>query len=196
MKLIKIKTARFDRCILPIVLFFLFTVFASHSFAQNAEDTTDGRFHDDLLDHLEGKWDVSSIAHGFSSTATIEAHWILNHQHMHLHFKGDEVIPWIGTPMEFDYFIGFNHNNNRYVIHGVSVFGNDDDDGFWYAYRNGNEIKFLQKGITNSDTMNVQTFTWEPTSNSWRIQSRPQINGKEGEVFLDMKLTAATKSSE
>ena len=166
------------------------------TFAQRS-DSSDHRFHDDLLDHLVGTWNVKSIAHGFSSTATITAEWILNHQHMHLHFKGDEVIPWIGTPMEFDYFIGYNHNYNRYIIHGISVFGNDDDEGFWYAHRNGNELKLIGKAIitSGSDTLNVQRLIWYPGTNTWLIQSRASVNGKEGDIFLDMKLEAIKPAS-
>ena len=95
-------------------------------------------------------------------------------------------------PMEFDYFIGFNHNQNRYIVHGISVFGNDDDEGFWYAYRNGNELKVIGKPIitSDSDTLNIQRLIWQPVTNTWSIQTRSGINGKEGEVFLDMKLTA------
>lgn len=171
-----------------IILITCFAFITVPTKAQNAEDTTDKRFHDDLLNHLVGKWNVASIAHGYSSTAVIEAEWILNHQHFRIHFKGNEVIPWIGAPMEFDYFIGYNRNNKRYVFHSISVFGNDDEDGFWYGYRIGNEIKIIQNP-------NVQRLFWEPASNSWNIQSRAVIDGKEGEVFLDMKLTAVKSLS-
>ena len=176
---------------------FVSALISVSAFAQNAKDTADGRFQDDLLDHLVGKWNVKSIAHGFSSTATVAAEWILNHQHMHLHFKGDEVIPWIGIPMEFHYFIGYNQNSRHYVVHGVSVFGNDDDEGFWYAYRNGNELKIIGKPIitSDSDTLNIQRLIWHPETNAWSIQTRPGVNGKEGELFLDMKLTIAKPSS-
>ena len=163
------------------------------SFAQNTEDTIDRQLHDDLLDHLVGKWNITSVAHGFSSTAVLEAEWVLSHQHLHIHLRSNEVIPWIHEQMVFDYFISYNHNSKRYVVHAMSVFGVDDDEGFWYGYRNGNELKIFQKAniTSNSDTLNVQRFTWDPTSNSWTIQSRPVIAGKEGELILDMKLTSA-----
>ena len=164
--------------------------------AQNKTDTADRRFHDDLLDHLIGTWNVKSVAHGFTSTASITAEWILDHQHMHMHFKGNDIIPWIGGPMEFDYFIGFNHHQNRYIIHGISVFGNDNDEGFWYGHRTGNELKLIGKPIitSSSDTMNIQRLTWNPETNTWLIQTRPSIHGTEGEVFLDMELTAKEPS--
>ena len=162
------------------------------SFAQNSNDTSNHTFQDDLLNHLVGTWTVNSVAHGFSSTAVISAEWVYNHQHLHVHFKGNDTIPWIGAPMEYDYFIGYNHNYKRYVIHGMSVFGNDDDEGFWYGYRNGNELKILGKPFitSTSDSMVVQRLTWQPDTNTWLIQSRQSANGKEADVFLDMKLTA------
>ena len=70
------------------------------SFAQNAEDTTDGRFHDDLLNNLVGKWDVTAIAHGEKFTLNLEAEWVMNHQYLHIHFKSHEVVPWLKVPFE------------------------------------------------------------------------------------------------
>ncbi len=167
-------------------------VISQLTFAQSSGDTLNHTFQDDLLNHLVGKWKVTSVAHGFSSTAVIEATWVYNHQHLQLHFKGNDTIPWIGVPMEFDYFVGYNQNYKRYVIHGISVFGNDDDEGFWYGYRNGNELKILGKPLitSTSDSMVVQRLIWQPETNTWHIQSRQSANGKEADVFLDMKLTA------
>jgi hypothetical protein len=178
-----------------IILTTLLTLFVSNSFAQNVEDTADRRFHDDLLDHLVGKWNITSVAHGFSSTAVLDAEWVLNHQFLHYHLKSNEAIPWIHMPMEIDCFISYNHNSKRYVVLGMSVFGVDDFEGFCYGDRNGNELKLIQKGNNETDPTNVQRYTWEPTSHSWTIQSRPIVDGKEGDVFLDMKLTATKTSS-
>ena len=104
-----------------ITLTILLTIIAATSFAQNAEDTTDGRFHDDLLNQLVGKWDVTSIAHGSPFTAVFEAGWVMNHQYLHIHFKSHEIIPWFHTQMEFEEFIGYNHSNKRYIFHGMSM---------------------------------------------------------------------------
>src|SRR5450432_3157016 len=75
------------------------------TFAQSPKDTMDGSFHDDLLDHLVGKWNITSVAHGFSSTAVFEAGWVLNHQFLHFHLKGNEALPWIHMPMEIECYI-------------------------------------------------------------------------------------------
>ena len=93
--------------------------------------------------------------------------------------------------MEIECFISYNYNSKRYVVLGMSVFGVDDFEGFCYGSRNGNELKFVQKANNEAAPTNIQRYTWEPTSNSWTIQSKPIVAGKEGDVFLDMKLTAA-----
>jgi len=179
-----------------IILFIVADTFiATNVFSQNAEDTTDHLFHDDLLNHLVGKWNVTSFAHGSPFTAVIDAEWVLHHQYLHIHFKGNEVVPWFGVPMEYEEFIGYNHNQNRYVVNGVSIEGADDYEGFCYAYRNGNEIKLMQKINATSDTTIVQRMIWNPEYGSWIIQSRPEVAGKEGKLFLDMKLTPVKQQS-
>ena len=191
MRTIKTKT------FILIILIAFSALITSPIFAQNAKDTTNGSFQDDFLDHLVGKWNITSVAHGFSSTATLEAEWVLNHQYLHYRLKSNEVIPWIKMQMEIDCFISYNYNSKRYVVLGMSVFGVDDFEGFCYGSRNGNELKVVQKGNNEADPKNIsiQRYTWEPTSNSWTIQSRWAIAGKEGELFLDMKLVAAKPSS-
>jgi hypothetical protein len=178
-----------NKTFISIMLIVLSAFFTSPTFAQATKDSADGRFHDDLLDHLVGNWKVTSVAHDFSSTGNINSAWVLNHQYLHIHFKGNEIIPWWHMPMEYEEFIGYNHNNKRYTVHGISIEGDADlSEGFSYGYRNGNEFKTIAK--FSADTSIVQRFIWEPVSMSWNIQSRMEISGKEGEVFLDMKLVA------
>ena len=165
------------------------------SFAQTAEDTTDGRFHDDLLNHLVGKWNITSIAHGSPFTSDLEAAWVMNHQHLRIHLKSHEIIPWWHVQMEYEEFIGYNKTSKRYVVHGMSIepYEYDPSEGFCYGYRSGNEFKTVAK--FGFDSLIVQRFTWDPASLSWSIKSNWVIAGKEGEVFLDMKLVTAKPSS-
>ncbi len=177
-------------------LYFLFltAVIAITSFAQNTADTTDHRFHDDLLDHLVGKWHDTATAHGSKFTSEIDASWVLNHQYLLIHLKSNEVVPWWHVQMEYYEYIGYNHYQQRYTVHGMSIEGDEDlSEGFSYGYRNGNDFKNIAK--MSADTSVVQHLIWQPESNTWLIQSRAVINGKEGEIFLDMKLVALKPSS-
>ena len=166
----------------------ILTAFISRStFAHAAGDP---KFQDDLLDHFVGKWDATLNAHGNKFTARYQGEWVINHQFFRFYSKTNEVVPWLGVLMEYEYFIGYHHQAKRYVVHGMSVLGSDDYEGFCYASRNGNELTMVQKA-TDSTKVVIQRYTFDPTSNSWLIESRRRISGKEGEVFLEIKLTAA-----
>ena len=166
------------------VYFLFITTFISiTSFAQNAEDTKDKRFHDDLLDHLVGKWHDTAVAHEHTFTSEVEASWVLNHQYLLIHLQSHEVIPWWHVQMEYYEYIGYNHYKQRYTVHGMSIEGDEDlSEGFSYGYRNGNDFKTVAK--FGADTNIVQHFVWQPANKTWLIQSRSEINGKEGECFL------------
>jgi len=165
------------------------------SFAHNAADTTDGSFHDDLLNNLVGKWDVAAMAHGESFTLNLEAEWVMNHQYLHIHFKSHEVVPWLKVPFESELFFGYNQTNKRYTVHEMTVHGDDGPyEGFCYAYQTGNEFKLVKKHA-GSDNATISRFTWEPMAKTWNIDMRLLVDGKEGEPLVDMKLVAAKSSS-
>ena len=169
-------------------LFLLLTAFISLSaLAQSAGDTTDGRFHDDLLNHLVGNWSVSGMGHGEPfKNLTLKAEWILNHQYLQIHEKGTDTIPWLKLPWEAVFLIGYNPANKRYVVYELTIRGVDTPyEGFSYASRSGNELKIASK--TSPDEFINQRFIWDPVSGSWRIESRLQKMGKEGELYLDLK---------
>ena len=156
--------------------------------AHAAKDTTDHRFHDDLFDHLVGNWHVTGVAHELNFTSEVEVNWVLNHQFLLFHLRSNEVIPWWGVEMEYFEYIGYNHYKQRYTMHGMSIEGDEDiSEGFGYGSRNGNDFRTSQKFGT--DTAVVQHMIWQPETKTWRIQSRLEINNKEGDVFLEMKLT-------
>jgi hypothetical protein len=177
--------------------FLLMATFCSiSSFAQNV-DSTDWRFHDELLDHLVGKWRVTGTAFGKPTKETLEAEWVIDHQYLHIHEKSEQNIPEIDGPFETEFFIGFNRNSKRYVVHEMNVCGTAMCEGFYYATRTGNEIK-IEK-TSNSLPASIQRFVWEPSSASWHIELRLVRdldgklvnNGKEGDVVIDLELVTA-----
>ncbi len=170
------------------IYFLIITTLITVASSAQSKDSTDKRFHDDLLDRLVGNWHDTSVAHGSTFTSEVDARWVLNHQYLLLHLKSNEVVPWWGVQMEYFQYIGYNHYKQRYTIHGMSIEGDEDlSEGFYYGYRSGNDFKTVAK--FSSDTIVIQHLVWQPEKHTWLIQSRPVINGKEGEIFLDMKLT-------
>ena len=185
---------KFSKVFASIKMIILFAFFSTSSFAQNTEDTTDRRFHDDLLDHLVGNWHDTATAHGHMFTTEVDVSWVLNHQYLLIHLKSNEVIPWWHVQMEYYEYIGYNHYQQRYTVHEMTIEGDEDpSEGFSYGFRNGNEFKTVSKiGV---DSLIVQRFTWAPASGTWTIKSNWVIAGKEGDVFLDMKLVAVKPST-
>ena len=158
------------------------------SYAQQTGDSVGRQFHDDLLDHLVGQWHVTAVAHEHDFTSEVDVAWVLNHQFLLFHLKSNEVVPWWGVQMEYFQYTGYNHYKNRYTLHVVSIEGDEDlSEGFGYGSRSGNDFKTSFK--FGRDTTIVQHLIWEPGTGNWRIQSRMKVKEKEGNVFLDMKLT-------
>jgi hypothetical protein len=100
--------------ILPILLI------ASLAAAQGGDSLS---FHDDLLDHLTGKWAVAGTVHGKPSKQTLEAEWVLNHQFLRVYEKSVENVAAMKVPYEGVFFIGYDDSSNRYVAHLMNVFG-------------------------------------------------------------------------
>lgn len=181
---------------ITVIVITLSVLLTTSSFAQTATDTTDKRFHDDLLDHLVGKWDVSATVHGEKFTLDREAEWVMNHQYLRIYEKSRQVVSWLKIPFERTIFIGYNHRSKRYIVYELTVHGGDspiEPEGFTYGTRTGNELKTV---ITNgSDLVIHQSFTWEPASGLWRFQGRRVIDGKEQEPHVDQIAVRVKTSS-
>jgi hypothetical protein len=169
---------------------------ASAAFAEVHRDGNDRRFHDDLLEHFVGKWDVSATVHGQKFTLAREAEWIMGHQYLRIYERSHEVVPWLNVPFERTLLIGYKHRSKRNLVYELTVHGGDvrhEPEGFYYADRTGNELKMaLTRG---SEVVGYMRFMWEPASMSWRIQSGQVIAGKEQEPSAEMKAVAANPSS-
>ena len=187
---------KIPKMLTSITLGILVLCFVSTSFAQGPEDTTDKRFHDDLLDHLVGKWEVSATVHGQKFTLDREAGWVLNHQYLRIHEKSREVIPWLKVPFERTIFIGYNHRTKRYVVHELNVHGADipaEPEGFSYAARAGNEL--AMDHMMGTEVVGRSRWSWDPASGSWHFQGGQVIDGKEQEPHAHLRAIRAKTSS-
>src|SRR5882724_6505554 len=124
-------------------LYFLLvtTVIPFLTFSQNVKDTTDQRFHDDLLDHLVGRWNVTGVVYGTQAKLIFQAEWILNHQFLRVYEKSEGNIPGTNFPFETFLFIGYDNYTKRYIPQLVSMWGGTCSQNTTNAYRTGNEFK-------------------------------------------------------
>jgi hypothetical protein len=165
---------------------------ASTSSVQAAKDSPDAQLHDDLLDHLVGKWNVSAVVHGQKFSLDREAEWVLNHQYVRIHEKSREVVPWLKVPFERTIFIGYNHRTGRYVLHEVNVHGGDvlqEPEGFAYASRAGNALTIDHKN--GAEVVARARWTWNPDSATWRFQAGRVVDGNEKDPHVDQVAVTA-----
>jgi len=174
----------------------LASCWAAPSSAQVAKDGSDGRFYDDLLDHLVGKWEVDAVVHGQKFTLEREAEWVLSHQYLRINETSREVIPWLKVPFERTIFIGFNHATKRYIWYELTVHGADtpyEPQGFAYGVRNGNELQI--EIMNGAEVVARSRLVWDPAANTWIFQGRRVIAGKEQEPHVEQKAVAVAPSS-
>jgi hypothetical protein len=100
--------------ILPLLL-----VMAMAAFPQTKPEPLDGPnrpFHDDLLEHLQGRWKLNGTVMGQSREMELTAEWVLNHQFLLLREKDTSTIS--GHPLyDADIYIGYDNTSDRYVVH-------------------------------------------------------------------------------
>jgi hypothetical protein len=154
--------------------------------AQEAKDSTDRKFHEELLNHFVGKWKLTGVVNGEPANVTLEGNWVMNHQWLLINEKGSNIIPGMNTPYEGAFYIGYSESRHRYVRYLMNIFGADDPGNqVFTGMRMGNEIRLVSKDAGGLE--HIEQFVWEPGSESWHIISKTKKNGKEAVPYLDMK---------
>jgi hypothetical protein len=131
-------------------------------------------FHDELLDHLVGKWDLTATVTGGTTPLegsfhfTFEVDWVLNHQFLRIHEKSKEIPSW-SNAHEALIFIGFDDASKRYYAHLMAPHGRPR---VGYGDRNGNEITIgfpNVPGRTEPGMQELHRFIWQPESRTWNV---------------------------
>ncbi len=185
-----------SRTVFLIVLTAAASCWGPVSFGQVAEDGSDARVYDDLLDRLVGKWHVSAVVHGQKFTLDREAEWVLSHQYLRIHEKSREVVPWLKIPFERTIYVGYNPRSKRYVVHELNVHGANvpfEPEGFSYGTRAGNALEIVHRN--KGDVFGIARWTWNPEAATWHFQGRQVIDGKAQEPFVDLVAVAAKPSA-
>ncbi len=150
------------------LLIVLFSLLTSPAFAQGAPEPLDGPnhpLHDELLDHLQGRWKVSGTIRGQPRQMDLTAEWVLNHQFLLVHEK--DAGSTEGKPAyEAHIYIGYDNTSDRYVVHWIDIFGGRISETLGYGSRDGNSIRF---NFEYPDGPFHNTFTWMPQENAWHF---------------------------
>ena len=171
-------------------LLLLFIFFCCFNFAfsqdQSLSDGESAIFKDELLENLIGIWELTGVVAGDSVVNTFEARWVLNHQFLQLHYKD------VNVPSQYEalVYVGFNHQENRYVVHWLDIFGGSYSEILGFGRRENNSITFVFK---SSDSLLHNTFKWFPNQQKWVSYIKQQDQDGKWQSFAIQEIHKKTK---
>jgi hypothetical protein len=173
---------------LPVRIIFACFLLSLMAMPQSKPEPLDGinrPFHDDLLDHLAGRWKITGTIVGQQREMELTAEWVLNHQFLFLDEKDSTAVA--GKPAyEAHIYIGYDNASERYVIHWIDVFGGRFSETLGYGTRAGNSIKFI---FEYPDGPFHNTFTWNPGDKSWHFFLEQKNAEGKWKAFADQTAT-------
>src|SRR5579863_6787257 len=107
-------------------------------------------FHDDLLDHLAGKWVLQGAIAGQKTVHDVDAQWVLEHQYLSIHEVSREKTARGVPTYEANVFIGWDQKLAQYVCVWLDTYGGMSPESFAGARRHGDEIPFIFKGTDSA----------------------------------------------
>lgn len=143
-------------------------------------------WHDDLIDHLAGKWKLTGQVTGREGHHDVEADWVLNHQFLRIHEKTAADAPPSEHAYDAIWFLGYDSTSERYVLHLFDVFGARFSETLGYGTRDGNGIRFV---FEYPDGPFHNTYRWFPEKDSWQWLMEQKDKDGKWTNFADLKLT-------
>src|SRR6267143_3620003 len=143
-------------------------------------------FQDKLLEELVGKWQVNGKIVGQQIEQYCEAHWVLNHQFLRVHFidsmARNREIKDISSHAEYEamVFIGYDNMSERYVVHWIDIFGGRFSETLGYGNsRVQHSIRFVFEYATGPLH---NTFACNTKNGTWSIQIKQKIRKGNGQI--------------
>jgi hypothetical protein len=132
----------------------------------SAIDGPRGRFDDDLISNLEGRWKISRQIRGTTVENAASATWVLNHQFLQLHMMD------VASPSTYEaiVLIGYIYSDKQYVAHWTDTFG-AKFSALGKGTRKGNSVEFR---FEYQDGPFFNTFTWYPEHKEWILRMESQ----------------------
>jgi hypothetical protein len=144
-------------------------------------------WHDDLVDHLAGRWKMQGQVMGKDAHHKVQADWILHHQFLRIHEETTLDAPKGEHPYEAFWFLGYDPDSKKYVMHLIDVFGGKYSETLGYGTRQGNQIRFL---FDYPDGPFRTMFQWNPDGNTWEwLMDQQKDKSGKWAPFAVLRLT-------
>lgn len=121
----------------------------------------------DFLDKLVGQWDLSGQMGDIPLRQSVDGKWTLGDLFIELYFKST-LPPQAGRKLyEAVYHIGYNEENDRYVMHLLDTFGVALTCSVGIGKRKGNSIPFV---FDYAEGPFTNRFSWDESSDAWTFK--------------------------
>jgi hypothetical protein len=131
---------------------------------------------DPLLDQMTGTWVLTGTIGKATTTHSVRADWVLNHQFLQIHETSRDYEALV--------LIGWDLPHNRYIAYWMDVFGG----GFslrGYAPKAGSSIPIV---FESTDGRFFTTFDYDKATDTWRWTLDNERNGRR-EPFARLSMT-------
>jgi hypothetical protein len=146
-------------------------------FAASPASAQQATFHDDLLDHLTGKWVLTGEIVHKPTTHDVSATWVMNHQYLQIRETSREKNA-DGSPFyDAMVYIGWDESTKHYVCIWLDDYGSISTQSLGYAVRDGNSIPFVFQDRDDASKFHT-TFAYDAASNSWTMDMDQGPDGK------------------
>jgi Protein of unknown function (DUF1579) len=118
----------------------------------------------EVLDRLIGRWDLSGQMGETPLRRVVEAKGTLGDLFVEVHRRSVLEAPAGQLPYEALYYIGYDSESERYVMHLLDTYGPRFSRTLGIGERQGNRISFVFEYDGGPFT---NTFTWHADSEEW-----------------------------
>jgi hypothetical protein len=142
----------------------------------------------DFLSHLVGKWILTGKMGNVDLHQEVTANWILGGKFLLMQFKSTTPEDNPTSNYEAVYHIGFNEEENVYVLHLLDTTEVPLNCVVGRGKRNGDSIPFL---FEYGDTKFFNVFAWDSDENTWSFHQTFEEDGKI-KMFAHKEMTKNT----
>jgi len=129
----------------------------------------------ELLDKLVGDWDLTGRMGEIPLQQAVVGKRTLGELFVELYFKSTLPAPVGQKPYEAVYYIGYNDENDLFVMHLLDTFGVGLSCIVGIGKQEGNTIPFV---FDYEDGPFTNRFIWDETADAWRFEQTYLKNGQ------------------
>lgn len=121
----------------------------------------------DFLNNLVGQWELTGQMGETPLRQSVDAGWTLGGLFVQMYFKSTLPAPAGHKPYEAVYYIGYNEQNDVYVMHLLDTFGVGTSCIVGVGRREGDSIPFV---FDYEGSPFTNRFSWDAASGAWTFE--------------------------